>query len=110
MSKDLEILSNNDVVAIVDRSRADFVSGNTLKIQQLLEEYKEYIEESRADSNNSNVCGKGIECEVLRHEGNNQGWRQGRIKFVVQFEPDGTADNANLNSLDDIRNRIHTSE
>ena len=111
MSKDLEILNNNDVISVVDMSKADFFSGNTLKIQQLLEEYKEYVRESKAIRSNgsTNICDHGIECEVLRQNSDHKGWRKGKIKFVVQFEPDEIESIASSNSLDDIRKQIDTT-
>ena len=108
MSKDLEILNNNDVISVINLREAEFVSGNTLKIQQLLEEYQEYVEEAE-HIRNSKIYSKGIECEVLRQDANSKGWRKGKIKFVIQFEPDETNSHANSDSLDDIRDRIQTS-
>ena len=109
MSKDLEILDNNDVVSVIDVGEAEFVSGNTLKIQQLLEESSDYIENYKKTTNNSNICLQGIECEVLRQNNNSKGWRKGKIKFVIQFEPEETSNNANSNTLDDIRVRMDST-
>ena len=109
MSQEREILNNNDVISVVDIGEAEFVYGNTLKIQQLLEEYKEYVEEVKEDTYNSKICTQGIECEVLRQDGNSKGWRTGKIKFVVQFEPDAVESNKNSNTLDDIRKQINTT-
>lgn len=109
MSIDLEILDDNDVISVVNLREAEFESGNTLKIQQLLEEYKEYVKESQQHSR-SKICSEGIECEALRRNGNSKGWRKGKIKFVVQFEPDEIDSHADSNSLDDIRDRIQISQ
>ena len=109
MSKDLEILDSKDVVSVVNLREAESVSGNALKIQQLLEEYKEYVEETKQNSRNSKICIEGIEFEVLRQDANSKGWRKGKIKFVIQFEPDEANNYADSNSLDDIRDRIQTS-
>ena len=106
MNQEQEILNNNDVISIVDLREAEFVSGNTLKIQQLLEEYKEYIEEISEHTSNSKMFAQSIECEVLRQDGEHKGWRKGKIKFVVQFEPDVIEGNKSSNALDDIRQQI----
>lgn len=103
--QNLEILDNNDVIAISEKFKDEFNAGNTLKIQQLLEEYKEYIMESN-ESSKSEICTQGIECEVLRKDVTSKGWRKGKIKFVFQFEPEEAELNNNPNSLDDIRKQI----
>ena len=66
------------------------------KLQEIGKEFSQHLEQ--------------IECEVLRQSGNSKGWRKGKIKFVVQFEPDDINSNADSNSLDDIRDRIQTSQ
>lgn len=109
MSQEREILNNNDVVSVVDLREAEFVSGNTLKIQQLLGEYKEYVEEARDHNCNSTIYTQGIECEVLRQDTNSKGWRTGKIKFVVQFEPYAVESSKDSNTLDDIRKQIDTT-
>ena len=77
-----------------------------MKIQQLLEEYKEYIEEISEHTNNSKMFAQSIKCEVSREHSEHKGWRKGKIKFVVQFEPDVVEDNKSSNALDDIRQQI----
>ena len=109
MSKDLEILNNNDVISVFKHDEGRFVSGDTFKAQQLLTEYEGYIEAQAKNANNEEICLQGIECEVLRQDANSKGWRKGKIKFVIQFEPDETNSHANSDSLDDIRDRIQTS-
>ncbi len=109
MSKELEILNNDDVISVFKHDEGRFTSGDTFKAQQLLAEYEGYIEAQAKSANNQEICLKGIECEVLSKNGNSKGWRKGKIKFVVQFEPDEINSHANSNSLDDIRDRIQTS-
>ena len=108
MSKDLEILNNNDVISVFKHDEGRFASGDTLKVQQLLTEYEGYIEVQTKNTNSHEICLQGIECEVLRQDGEHKGWRKGKIKFVVQFEPDVTESNKNTNTLDDIRQQIDT--
>lgn len=102
----MEILTNDDVIAVFKHDEGRFNSGDTFKVQQLLKEYENYIEDNTKTTNNSEICTQGIECEVLRRDGHLKGWRKGKIKFVIQFEPDEIINNTN--SLDDIR-RIQTS-
>ena len=66
MSKELEILNKDDVISVLKHDENSFTSGNTMKVQQLLAEYEEYIETQTKTSNNSEICLQGIECEVLR--------------------------------------------
>jgi hypothetical protein len=103
----LEILDNGDVIAISGQFRDEFIRGKTLKINQLLEEYQEYIVESNGSSK-SEIFIEGIECEVLSKDGNSRGWRKGKIKFAVQFEPEEAEISNNLNSLEDIRRQINS--
>ena len=104
MNKDLEVLDNNDVIAVFENSQNLFDSGNTVKIRQLLEEYRITIHRSKTTvSSSAEIFDDSIECEVLRHDSEHKGWRKGKIKFVVQFEPEKTEPNSNSNSLDDIR-------
>ncbi|MBE9044617.1 hypothetical protein IQ255_09405 [Pleurocapsales cyanobacterium LEGE 10410] len=107
MSKDLEILNNNDVISVVGINKAKFNSGNTFKIQQILEEFREYADNSSLNDSELKIFDNSIECEVLRQDGD-KGWRKGKIKFVVQFEPDVVESNKNTNTLDDIREQIDT--
>ncbi len=110
MSKDLEILNNDDVVSVFKHDAGRFASGDTFKVQQLLMEYEGYIAVQTKTTNNSEICTQGIECQVLRQDNNSKGWRKGKIKFVIQFEPDEAVNSVNSNSLDDIRHRINTPE
>ena len=109
MSKDLEILNNDDVISVFKHDQGRFALGDTLKIQQLLEEYEGYIKVQTKTVNNSEICTQGIECQVLRKDGEYKGWRKGKIKFVVQFEPEEYESNDKPNSLDDIRKQIDTT-
>ncbi|MGL4759386.1 MAG: KGK domain-containing protein, partial [Patescibacteria group bacterium] len=52
---------------------------------------------------------EGIECEILSKDGNSKGWRKGKIKFVVQFESEVADISNNLNSLEDIRKQINST-
>jgi hypothetical protein len=108
MSKNLEILNNDDVISMFKHDEGRFASGDTLKVQQLLKEYENYLEGNTKSTSNSEICTQGIECEVLKQDGNIKGWRKGKIKFVIQFETDEITNN--INSLDDIRHRIHGSD
>ena len=109
MSQEREILNNNDVVSVLKHDEGRFTSGDTLKVFQLLAEYEGYIEAQTKTSTNSEICLQGIECEILRQNNNSKGWRKGKIKFVIQFEPDEIPNNANSNSLDDIRIRMDST-
>ena len=110
MSKDLEILNNDDVISVLKHDEGRFASGDTFKAQQLLTEYEGYIKAQTKTESNHEIFLQGIECEVLRQNNNSKGWRKGKIKFVVQFEPDEVNNNVNSNSLDDIRDRINITE
>lgn len=105
----MEILSYNDVIAVLKHDEGRFTSGDTLKVQQLLKEYENYIRGSTKNINNSDIFTQGIECEVIRQDGNIKGWRKGKINLVIKFEPEETSNN-NTTSLDDIRSRIHTPD
>ena len=105
MNQEREILNNNDVVTVLKHDDGRFNSGNTLKALQLLAEYEEYIT-AQTKTNNSEIFSQGIECEVLRQHHNSKSWRKGKIRFVIQFEPEETSNNAISNSLDDIRDRV----
>ena len=72
----------------------------------VIEEYKEYTKAYDVISNNLKIFDRSIECEVLRHDGEYKGWRKGKIRFVVQFEPEEPENNYNSNSLDDIRQQL----
>lgn len=106
--QNLEILDNDDVMTVSEEFKNEFNRGNTLKIQQLLEEYQEYFVESN-ESSKSEIFIEGIECEILTKDGNLKGWRKGKIKFVVQFEPEQAEISNNLNSLEDIRKQINST-
>ena len=109
MSENLEILNNDDVISVVDVGEADFDYGNTLKIQQLIEEYQEYAKSADTNTSNLKIFDDSIECEVLRHNSEHKDWRKGKIKFVVQFEPEEAKNNCNPNSLDDIRQQLDST-
>ena len=83
MSKNLEVLNNDDVISVVNQHEGRFASGDTFKVQQITKEYEGYIEAATRTINNSEIFTEGIECEVLRHDGEHKGWRKGKIKFVV---------------------------
>ena len=104
MNKNVQILNNDDVISVLKHDEGRFASGDTIKVQQLLREYEGYIDANTKTINNSEICSQGIECEVLRHDGNLKGWKKGKIKFVVQFESDEIINNSN--SLNDIRQQI----
>lgn len=105
--QNLKILDNGDVIAVSEKFKDEFNKGDTLKIQQLLEEYQEYVAESNGSSK-SEIFVAGIECEVLSKDGNLKGWKKEKIKFVLQFEPEETEFN-NINSLEDIRKQIDST-
>jgi hypothetical protein len=106
--QNFEILDNDDVMAISEEFKNEFIRGKTLKINQLLEEYQEYIADNHGTSK-SEIFIEGIECEILTKDGNLKGWRKGKIKFVVQFEPEEGEISNNLNSLEDIRKQINST-
>lgn len=108
MSQEREILNNKDVISVFKQFKHDkgrFASGDTLKVLQLLTEYEGYIQE-QTNANNSEIFLKGIECQVLRQNSKHQGWRKGKIKFVIQFESESTEVNKSTTTLDDIRKQI----
>ena len=107
MNKNAEILNNEDVISVFKHDEGRFSSGDTLKVLQLLAEYEEYIK-NQAKTNNHEICLQGIECEVLRQNSEHKSWRKGKIKFVVQFEPE-TINGHNSTSLDDIRHQLDTT-
>lgn len=109
MKKNIEILNNDDVISVFKHDEGRFSAGNTLKVQQLTEEYQKYIEGQMKNADNSEICTQGIECEVLKQDDNLKGWRKGRIKFVVQFESDEVTNSLNSNSLNDIRQQLDST-
>ena len=110
MNHNSEILDSEDVLSIIQSSEAKFYAGSTLKIKQLIEEYKQYIFRTKgANNSNAKIYEESIECEILRKDNQYQGWRRGKIKFVVQFEPDVSENNVNSNALDDIRKQLDTT-
>ena len=106
MSKDLEILRDDDVISVLEDDEGRFVCGDTLQVKQLYNEYKTYVNESNASISNKEIFEQYIHCKVLRQDGEHKGWRKGKIKFVVQFEPDVVESNKSSNALDDIRQQI----
>jgi hypothetical protein len=109
MSKDLEILSNDDVISVIKGDENRFICGNTFRVEQLCNEYKTYVDESNASRSNKDIFEQHIDCKVLRQDGNYKGWRNGKIKFIIQFEPDSVENNESSNSLDDIRKQLDTT-
>ena len=107
MNKNTEILNNNDVISVLKHDEGKFASGDTIKVQQLLEEYEGYIDANSKTVSNSEICTQGFECEVLRQDGNLKGWIKGKIKFVIQFESDEVINNSN--SLNDIRQQLDST-
>lgn len=105
MSQEREILNNNDVISVFKHDLGRFASGDTLKALQLLTEYEGYIK-GQTKTNNSEIFLQGIECEVLRQNSEHQGWRKGKIKFVIQFESESAEANKSTTTLDDIRKQI----
>ena len=108
MNQNSEILNNNDVISVMKKDYGRFICGDTMRVEQLYNEYKTYVDESNASVSNKEIFQQFIECEVLRQNSENKTWRKGKIKFVVQFEPDEPENNTNLNALDDIRKQIDT--
>ena len=109
MNKEPEILNNNDVISVFKHDEGRFASGNTLKVQQLLAEYEGYIKAQTKTATNHEICLEGIECEVIRQNSVHKTWRKGKIRFVVQFEPDEPENNINSNALSDIRRQLDTT-
>lgn len=105
MNKELEILNNDDVVAVLKHDEGKFSAGDTLKVLQLLTEYEGYIK-GQVKTNNHEAFIQGIECKILRHDGKHSGWRAGKIKFVLQFEPEEPSSDR-ANSLDDLRHQLN---
>ena len=69
MNENSEILDNEDVISITQTSEAKFGAGKTLKLQQLLEEYKRYIYMAKgANNSNAQIFDESIECELLRQD------------------------------------------
>ena len=110
MSKKIELLNNDDVISVVNIGKSDFDYGDTLRVQQLLEEYQEYATNSDVNADNLKIFYDSIECEVLRHNSEHKRWRKVKIKFVVQFEPEENENNHNPNSLDDIRQQLDSTK
>lgn len=108
MTKNVEILNNDDVISVFKHDEGRFASGDTLKVQQLLTEYQGYIEAQTKTINNHEIF-EGIECEVLRQNSEHKSWCKGKIKLVVQFEPETINDN-NSTLLDDIRHQLDTKK
>ena len=106
MSQEREILNNNDVLSVIKDDEGRFICGDTLRVEQLYNEYKTYVNESNASASNKEIFEEHINCKVLRQDGNSKGWRTGKIKFVVQFEPDAVESSKGSNTLDDIRKQI----
>ena len=105
MNQEREVVNSNEVISVFKHDEGRFTSGDTIKAIQLLAEYEEYIE-AQTKNNNSEICSQGIDCEILRQNHNSKGWRKGKIRFVIQFEPEETSNNNVSNSLDDIRDRM----
>ncbi len=109
MNKNTEVLSNDDVISVLKHDEGRFGLGDTVKVQQLIKEYEEYIKGNGKGTKNFDICTQGIECEVLRKEGNVKGWKKGKIKFVIQFESDEIVNNSSSNSLNDIRQQLDST-
>ena len=85
MSKDLEILNNNDVISVFKHDEGRFALGDTLKAQQLLAEYEGYIKGQGKGVDNSEMCTQGIECEVLSQNGEHRN-QQKKHHFDSRFQ------------------------
>ena len=109
MKENHEILNEFDVISVTHQNEGRFASGDTFKVQQILKEYEGYMKAGTKTINNSEIWIQGIECEVLRHDSDSKGWKKGKIKFVVQFEPEEAENNYNSNSLDDIRQQLDST-
>ena len=110
MNQNFELLNNEDVVSLTQISEAQFGAGKTFKILQMINEYKQYIYRTKGVNNhNAKMFDESISCEVLKQDNQCQGWRSGKIKFVVQFEPDAIEDDIVSNPLDDIRQQLDTT-
>lgn len=96
MNNDFEILNKNDVICPTVGNL--FERGDTLKVTQLIEEYLENLPQHKDE-----ILNQGIECEVLTIQG--KGWRKGKIKFIVKFEPDEIKIDS---PLDDLRENINS--
>ena len=55
MSKDLEILRDDDVISVFEDDEGRFVCGDTLQVKQLCNEYKTYVDESNASISNKEI-------------------------------------------------------
>ncbi|MGL5806095.1 MAG: KGK domain-containing protein [Xenococcaceae cyanobacterium] len=98
MEDNFYTLQEDDVVSV---NPPLFESGKTAKIEQIIEEYRlNFVRQINA--NKASILSKtGISCEVLRADGN--GWKTGKIKFILVFEPDEPEDTTPRSPLDDIR-------
>ncbi|HEY9771778.1 MAG TPA: hypothetical protein V6C71_25320 [Coleofasciculaceae cyanobacterium] len=85
MSKDLEILNRDDVISVFKHDEGRFICGDTLRVEQLCNDYKTYVDESNTSVSNKEIFEQHIDCEVLRQNGEYQGWQKRKIKFVIQF-------------------------
>lgn len=106
MNNNSEVLNNDDVISLSEKQQRRFMLGDTLKLEQLLQEYRQYVAQNKTATRNKEIFEQGIECEILRHDSEHKGWRKGKIKFVIQFEPKEGENNCDLNSLDDIRQKL----
>ena len=73
MNNNLEVLKDGDVISVLRQEEGRFASGDTLKVQQLLNEYAEYIEPETKTTNHSEIFTQGMECEILRQDGEHKG-------------------------------------
>lgn len=98
----LEKLATNDVVSF---TKIPLDKGSTLKVSQIIEEYQNQINHRYK----AEILFEGIECEVLRvNEGK---WRKGKLKLILEFEPNEPEIKIEMNRsndslLDDIRQAI----
>jgi hypothetical protein len=104
-NKNLEKLAPDDVVSL---TTIPFEKGSTVKVTQILEEYYSDIY-NKFNQYKATILREGIECEILRvNEGK---WRKGKIKLILEFEPDEIeikteVERSSDSLLDDIRQEI----
>jgi hypothetical protein len=79
-------LSDDDVIHA--DNFAAFDVGSTFKTSQLREALKEYVQADHPVTSPRTqwFVGQGLKCQVLRTHG--RGWRQGRVRFRLEFIPD----------------------
>jgi hypothetical protein len=116
MGNKFEKLNHNDVVSVNRDNFERLDVSSTLKALELIAAIKEDV---GSNNREAKLFEDGMECEVLRPGAD--GWKKGKVRFVLEFCPDEPENNENQENeqldtsqksspLDDLRKQLKEAE